>query len=235
VTILSKTDVVDMLNLMKISVIIPCFNDEVKLKSITNELHKCKYVQEIIVVDDGSSDVTRNLISQIKDITVVTHPTNLGKTKALLSGLMKASCELVLFVDSDLNNFSNRHVRAMYDNMIERNMDLVLGLREKEVLYMKWIGFAQVYTGERMIRRSLLLKHVDLFSVDNYLIEPEINRLFFREYKVCGVILKNLEQTYKAQKDGIAGFIRDLKMYRSYVRHLGLEELLFQMRFGRAL
>ena len=218
---------------MKISAVIPCYNDGSFLKPIVDEIQKSRFVKEIIVIDDGSSQETKQLLAEIKNITLVTHATNQGKAKAMLTGLKKADYELVLFIDSDLMNFSYKHINKMWKTLQDKNLDMVLGIRDKEIFYMKWLGFSQAYTGERIIKRSILIENLSLFDVDNYLIEPSINKLFFNSYKVGGVNLKGLSQIYKLQKYGLSGLFKDVQMYKSYLNYLGMREFLFQLSFAR--
>jgi glycosyltransferase involved in cell wall biosynthesis len=90
----------------KVSIIIPIYNESkyikdliVKIKSIKLSKLNCK--KEIIIVNDGSTDQTKNILSKIKGI-VVLNQKNLGKGRAVQNGIKKAKGNLILVQDGDL-------------------------------------------------------------------------------------------------------------------------------------
>lgn len=93
---------------MKISVIIPCYNEEKTIqkiiKLVQNALNDSKY--EIILVDDASKDNTSKIIfdlsSNEENIKVISHKLNLGKGAALRSGINASSGDVVIIQDADL-------------------------------------------------------------------------------------------------------------------------------------
>ena len=91
---------------MKLSIVIPCFNEKATLAQLLS-LVKGSPVQEmeIILVDDGSTDGTTELIRNEleKDVDkVVYHPVNMGKGAAISSGLRLVTGDMVLIQDADL-------------------------------------------------------------------------------------------------------------------------------------
>lgn len=98
-----------MLNNLKLSVIIPTYNEERRipftLKKIVEYLSNQKYKYEIIIVDDGSKDRTVEIVAEIaKDITdpqLIKIEKNRGKGYAIKTGILKAKGEYVLFMDAD--------------------------------------------------------------------------------------------------------------------------------------
>lgn len=86
----------------RVCVVIPTYNNAT---TVVDVIHRCKsYSLPIIVVDDGSTDATPYLLKQLDGIMVVTHTSNQGKGRALLSGFRKAREEgftHVISIDSD--------------------------------------------------------------------------------------------------------------------------------------
>lgn len=218
----------------KITVVIPCFNDHKQIESIIEEIKKSKKIDEIIVVDDGSESKTKSVLSKIKNINLITHQKNTGKSKALLTGVEAAKTENILFIDADLKNLKEAHVNSLISTFFEKNSDMTLGLRKEHPLFM-WLGFSQAYTGERVIKKSILIKNIELFENDGYLIEPAINKLFFHKHVVTGVKFKELTQTFKVEKRGLIGLFQDIQMQINFLEYLGPKELFFQMKFAKKL
>ena len=87
---------------MKVSVIIPVLNERETILQVLERVAAVPVEKEIIVVDDGSSDGTGELLAQRDDITLVRHPRNRGKGAAVRSGLAHVSGDIVLIQDADL-------------------------------------------------------------------------------------------------------------------------------------
>ena len=90
----------------KLSVIVPVYNE---LNTVAEAIRRARSVdlpldRELIVVDDGSTDGTRDLLPTLADskVRVVFHPTNRGKTAAIRTGLAHATGDLVVIQDADL-------------------------------------------------------------------------------------------------------------------------------------
>jgi glycosyltransferase involved in cell wall biosynthesis len=90
----------------KLSVIVPVFNERNTLQEIVRRMRAVELPidLEIVIVDDGSSDGTRKILSQLEDSTVrvLLHPTNKGKGAAIRTGLAAVTGDLVLIQDADL-------------------------------------------------------------------------------------------------------------------------------------
>jgi glycosyltransferase involved in cell wall biosynthesis len=90
----------------KLSVIVPAFNERNTIVEIVRRMRAVELpmAREIIVVDDGSNDGTRDVLKQLDDSTlrVVYHPENRGKGAAIRTGLEYVTGDLVLIQDADL-------------------------------------------------------------------------------------------------------------------------------------
>lgn len=94
---------------IKLSVVIPCFNEQKRFKEGSDHyfayLKKQNYKWELIFVNDGSTDSTLSLIKSFSkknsNIKMVSYPQNGGKGYAIVQGILKSSGEIVLFSDLD--------------------------------------------------------------------------------------------------------------------------------------
>jgi len=114
---------------MKSSLVIPAFNEEEALPLVIEEyLDK---VDEIIVVDDGSSDKTYEIAENINEhehnVKVYKHEKNMGKVAALRTGVANASGEIIIFTDAD-HTYPAKYVPQLISEL-EKGANLVLGSR----------------------------------------------------------------------------------------------------------
>lgn len=90
------------INKIKTSIIVPAFNEEKVIEEVIISLKKyLSEACEIIVVNDGSTDKTRELLEKIADIEIIHHSKNRGYGAALKSGIKKSQGEYILIIDAD--------------------------------------------------------------------------------------------------------------------------------------
>ncbi len=87
---------------MKVSIIIPVYNEIQNIEQLLRQVAAVKIDKEIIVVDDFSTNGTRDYLKKRKDLETIFHEKNLGKGAAIRSGLNLASGDVVIIQDADL-------------------------------------------------------------------------------------------------------------------------------------
>ena len=116
---------------MKLSVLIPVYNEMENIREILSRVRATKLAKEIIVVDDGSSDGTREVLKKLDGrhkVRVILHEKNLGKGAAVATGLREARGDVVLIQDADLE-YNPRDYPALLQPIEEGLADVVYGSR----------------------------------------------------------------------------------------------------------
>jgi glycosyltransferase involved in cell wall biosynthesis len=113
------------------SVIIAAYNEEATIEEIIIRVRKVlvpDIEKEIVVVDDGSKDKTREILKKIEGIRVFFHERNLGKGGALKPGIANATGDVIILQDADLE-YSPEDYPALIIPILNDKVDLVLGSR----------------------------------------------------------------------------------------------------------
>jgi glycosyltransferase involved in cell wall biosynthesis len=116
---------------LRLSVIIPAYNESKTLQEIVRRVQATGMVDEILVVDDGSTDGSRDLLSKMNsqaNIKVIYHERNQGKGKAVRTGIQNASGDLILVQDADLE-YDPREYPNLLRPIQEGIADVVYGSR----------------------------------------------------------------------------------------------------------
>ena len=106
-----------------VSVVIPAFNEEKSIKHVIDTVKQVKSITEIIVVDDGSTDKTYDIVSK-EDVVLIKHKINKGKGSAMKTGLKKVTNNIILFLDADLSEINKKQVESIIRPIIKGNADI---------------------------------------------------------------------------------------------------------------
>ena len=210
---------------MKVSIIIPCYNESDYVEIILDKINRQNSVnKEIIVVNDGSNEKTSNILKDClnkKKINIlVNHDFNKGKGEALKTGLKKATGEITIFQDSDLE-YDPEDYNKLINPIIANKADIVYGSRflsnEKgqRILYY-WhrvgnfllttltniltnINFTDMETGYKAFKTEVI-KNINI-KENSFGIEPEITvKLALKNYRFYEVGISYNGRTYEEGK-----------------------------------
>ncbi len=116
---------------MKLDVVIPTYNERETIEEILRRVQATGLVNRLIVVDDGSTDGTRELLAQLNGaeaIQVILHERNQGKGAAVRSGIQAANGDVILIQDADLE-YDPRDYPELLRPIQEGLADVVYGSR----------------------------------------------------------------------------------------------------------
>lgn len=177
-----------------LSVVVPCFNEELTVATVLNTVLASPWVAEVIVVDDASTDGSRAAMAEVDDPRVVRlhHEVNRGKGAALRTGFTHATAEYVVVQDADLE-YDPEEYEVLLEPLLSGKADVVFGSRfvssrPHRVLYF-WhslgnrlltltsnmftdLNLTDMETCYKMFRRSVI-QSIDIRE-DRFGFEPEI-------------------------------------------------------------
>jgi len=215
---------------VKISVVVPVYNEEKTILDIIEKIKKVPIDKEIIIVDDASTDSTKEKLSRIKDeagIKIIYKEKNEGKGAALQSGFKYVSGDIVIIQDADLEYDPTDYLKLIAP-IEEGKADVVFGSRflgyPRRVLYF-WhtignklltlfsnmlnnINLTDMETCYKAFRASLL-KEIT-FKSKRFGFEPEFTaKVAKRKYRIYEVPISYYGRNYKegkkiTWKDGLA-------------------------------
>ena len=124
--------------LPRLSVVIPLYKEEDNVERLVDELHAALETYpgefELVLVDDGSTDRTRELLLESRSnrgdhIMIISHKRNLGQTQAMQTGLQAARGDVIAFMDGDLQN-DPADIPSMVEKLETEHLDLLCGWRK---------------------------------------------------------------------------------------------------------
>lgn len=117
----------------RISVVVPVYNEEGNVAELHREITEVceanRYDYEIIFVDDGSMDRTREICLTLKNLRYIRLRKNSGQTAAMDAGIKAASKDFIVTMDGDCQN-DPADIPAMLDYLVENDLDVVSGWRK---------------------------------------------------------------------------------------------------------
>lgn len=182
---------------MKLSVIIPVYNEVESIQTILKRVQDTKLVHEIVIVDDGSKDGTRDVLKELdgKDgLRVILHEKNQGKGAAVRTGMAAAKGDVLLIQDADLE-YDPRDYPELLRPIEEGLADVVYGSR--------FLGRAHRVTmfWHMVANKSLTLLTNILY--DTILTDMETGYKVFRREVIEGMVIRansfNFEPEFTAK------------------------------------
>jgi len=209
----------------KVAAIVPALNEEANVGNVLKVLLASKDLDEVILVDDGSTDRTPDIAEKIgAKVISLSKKGGSGKANAMRQGVMNTNANIVLFIDADLKNLSVEHISLLVGPVLKREAAMCVGIRERRgggkitELFIK-IDPLTAIAGERAMERQVF-EGIPTDCIKGFMVETALNYYcLVNNLKVRYVKLKGLSITIKEKKWGIfRGFLNRLKMYGELLR-----------------
>jgi glycosyltransferase involved in cell wall biosynthesis len=186
----------------QISLIIPAYNEAKHIGRVLDQVLTCSFIDEVIVVNDGSTDGTKELVSRYSGVKLVNQRNNLGKGAAIVAGIKAAKFDVLLFLDADLVSLKTKHLLELLAPIVyfkRAKMTLgVFGLKEINSTNLASRMFPSI-TGQRAMRRDAL---------------PSLEKILTSRYGVDLLLTKSVAKKDQeiVKLDGLSQVVKEKKV-----------------------
>ena len=190
---------------MGISAIIAAYNEEKTIAEVLTVLTRNRLIDEIIVVSDGSTDSTVD-IARTFDVTTIALRENRGKGYAMRVGVEYARHDILFFVDGDMFNLTDDHIKALIRPVMRDQCDMNIGVRNRGPIrnfFHLQMKVGPVLSGIRVMRRAVW-ETVPVRYQERFKIEAALN--FFCSqagFRQRQTVIYNLGHLIKETKRGV--------------------------------
>jgi glycosyltransferase involved in cell wall biosynthesis len=204
---------------MKVSAIIPAYNEAERIGTVLEALIATEKIDEIIVVDDGSTDRTA-AVAKSYGVEVLSLPRNMGKATALDQGVKLTQNDVFLFLDADLVGLRPEHIERMIGAYERRSLYMVIGVFKEGRLNTDISQVIAPYlSGQRVLNRDVW-DRVRKGERMDFGVEMALTKLALKEgWEEERVELNGVTHVMKEEKRGFPqGLVDRLKMYGDILR-----------------
>jgi len=224
---------------IRLTCIIPAYNEAPRIASVLEVALTTALIDEVIVVDDGSTDGTLDVVRRFDHPKLRLMPlaSNGGKTRAVARGIAAARGEFIMLLDSDLIGLTPAHLTSLIAPVVSGHSEVSVSLRENAPWAWRVIGLDYI-SGERVMPRALLANRLEaLGNLPRFGLEVFMNRIWIDEGLAIAVIeWPGVESPLKSTKrGGLAGFTGDMRMLDDIFHTVTPREILGQIRAMREL
>lgn len=221
---------------MNISCVVPVYNEARRVGAVLDALADCPWIDEVIVVNDGSTDDSESVLKKRGGVHLISYAPNRGKSHAIKMGIEAAKNEWIMMIDSDLVGLRAENIAALVEPIRKGEAEVSLSLRKNSLQLYKWLGLDFV-SGERVFRRDSVGDLNKLDTLPGFGLEVYLNDIIVsRKMPIAVVRWDNVITPRKSAKFGWwTGMKGDLKMAREIFSVFGIRKVFRQIQAMRVL
>lgn len=190
---------------MKASIIICTYNEENTIAEVLIACCELNPDCEIVVVDDGSTDNTENILNELSERYSFRYERltkNMGKSWAMAHGVELSENDLILFFDADVSNILKDHFDGLLKPILDNTADMVLG-QPSETLFDYRINPFKALTGERALLKKDIIPILNEIRDIRFGVETFLNLYYQANGKrIKYVLMKGLKHPSTFEKTG---------------------------------
>jgi polyisoprenyl-phosphate glycosyltransferase len=202
-------------SVLKIAAVLPAYNEEKRVADVVKAVLRAPSVDEVIVVNDGSTDQTVKVACSIPGVEVVNLRHNVGKGGAMTAGANATDADILIFLDADLIGLKPEHVEELVAPVKTGRAKMAVGSFRGGRRLTDW---AQKITpnisGQRAIRRSIFEQIPDLERT-RYGVEMAITR-WCHHFRIPSVTVLIPGVTHPMKEEKLGFFRGALSRARMY-------------------
>jgi glycosyltransferase involved in cell wall biosynthesis len=205
-----------------ISCLIPFYNEDQRILDVLAAITQVKSLDQIVCVDDGSTDHAGQLISQkYPQITLLQLQQNLGKAGAIARGIKSIKGKYILLFDADLTHVNPAELQHLFTTNLLARFDMLIFGQKQKLLDAQILRSDVILSGERIIQRTDL-EQILKERPKRYQLEVAINHYMIKNKKTFCCYRLNYGHVTKSQKIGLwRGVIKEILMIADILKYVG--------------
>lgn len=215
---------------LPVSCVIPAFNEAPRIEAVLRSVVGHPAIDEVVVVDDGSSDGTAEVAARVPGARLIALPQNRGKSWAVSVGIEAARHDHIMLLDSDLIGLGPEALDALIAPVRAGRSDMSISLRGNSPWPWRAIGLDYI-SGERVVPKRLLGAPEALRALPRFGLEVDMNRRLIAERaRIAVVRWPEVASPWKGAKrgrwEGVKADVRMLgDMFRTIPPHQAAEQI----------
>ena len=201
-----------------IDVVMPARNEELTVAANVSAARSCRYVREVIMVDDGSTDATAGAAAAAGAKVVATGESGGSKALAMAAGVAASDADAILFVDADCTGLTGSHLDAVCEPFLAGRATMSIGFFDYGRFWNWVVPRCPPLSGERVVPRWVF-EAIPAAKLRGYTIEVRLNEVICEaRLRTAARTMTGVQHRTKRAKVGRRqGLGQTWRMYRDLV------------------
>lgn len=214
----------------KVSCIIPAFNEALRIETVLKAVYGHPLIDEILVIDDGSKDNTKDVVGKYDGVNLIVHEKNKGKSQTVVDGIIQSKGDILFLLDADLVGLTSENISDLIEPVISGRADISISMRKNSPWIDRKIGLDFI-SGERVFPKKLVQNNLDeMGKLAHFGLEVYLNKLIIKnKYRIKVVFWENVDSMWKYKKSGLfVGLKSDFFMILDILKTVSIFEVVRQ-------